>query len=97
MKKFQYSLAWYDRKMGTVDYYVKMPMEGVDSGNNLPQFLQSAGEHGWQLCGVWDSFIQPGIRAVHPNPEQYAKVTGQRERTLTDPKEVIELVFVKEV
>jgi hypothetical protein len=97
MKKLQYRLAWYDRKMGTVDFYVKMPMDGVDSGEPLPQFLQSAGEQGWLLCGVMDGYIQTGIRTVHANPEQFAKATGQSERTLTDPKEVIELVFVKEV
>jgi hypothetical protein len=87
MKKLQYRLAWYDRKMGTVDF----------SGEPLPQFLQSAGEQGWLLCGVMDGYIQTGIRTVHANPEQFAKATGQSERTLTDPKEVIELVFVKEV
>ncbi len=85
MKKYQYSLAYYDQKMGTADMCIKMPMDGVPVNVSLPEFLQSAGEHGWLLCGSMDSYIHDNIKSVYGN------------RTLTDPKEVLELIFVKEV
>jgi hypothetical protein len=44
MRKIVYALASYDHKMGTVDYYIKMPMDGVEIGESLPRFLESAGE-----------------------------------------------------
>ena len=85
MSKYKYSIVYFDRTTGTMDYYIKMPMDGVDSGTTVPEFLRQAGEHGWQMCGGWDSYLRDGIKSVHGN------------RTLTHPEEVIELIFMKEV
>ena len=97
MKEYRYSIAWYDRKMGTVSTYVEMPMEGVPDANSFPEFLQNAGKQGWLLCGAVDGYYSAGMSAAQPNPEAYAKATGQTSRKVTDPKEVIELIFAKEI
>jgi hypothetical protein len=84
MTKYKYSIVYFDRKNGTMDYYIKMPMEGVDSGTVVPEFLRQAGEHGWQLCCGWNSYLMDGIKSVHGD------------RTLTEPEEVLEMIFMKE-
>jgi len=55
MKKYKYSIVYFDRTTGTMDYYMKMPMDGVESGTVVPEFLRQAGEHGWELCCGWNS------------------------------------------
>jgi hypothetical protein len=97
MKQYKYGLAWLDRTNNTVSTYIKMPMDGTAEGEVLPVFLESAGKEGWLLCGMMDSFLSKGVRKMHPYPEQFAKAYGKRDREITDPKEVLELIFVKEV
>jgi hypothetical protein len=84
MKRYTYSIVYFDRTNGTMDYYVKMPMDGVESGTPVPVFLQQAGDHGWQLCCGWNSYLKDSIKSVYGN------------RTLKDPEEMLELIFVKE-
>lgn len=95
MRKIVYALASYDHKMGTVDYYIKMPMDGVESGESLPRFLESAGEHGWQLCGVIPNAARKG--AIQALPPEYAKASGQSTRKIADSSEITELIFSKEI
>jgi len=93
MRKIVYALASYDHKMGTVDYYIKMPMDGVETGESLPRFLESAGEYGWQLCGVIPNAARKGT--IMGLPPEYAKATGKSTRTIEDPAEITELIFSK--
>jgi len=95
-KAFQYALAYYDRKFGTVSSYIKLPVEGAPENEALPVFLKGAGEYGWVLCGTFDTYLSDGIRTIQGNPEHFAKATGKAARNIEDPKEVIELVFVRE-
>jgi hypothetical protein len=82
--------------MGSVSTYLKTPMDGVAEEESLPEFLKSAGEKGWLLCGVMEGYISPTTTTIHPNPQAFAKLGGEAQRTLQDLKEVIELVFVRE-
>jgi hypothetical protein len=84
VKKFKYSIVYYDRKNGTMDYYIHLPMDGVDAGTTLPEFLKQAGDHGWQMCGGWNTYLGDGIKRAHGSG------------TLTDPEEVLELIFMRE-
>lgn len=97
MREYRYAIAYFDRRMGTVSTYIKMSMDGVEEGAVLPTFLESAGKKGWLLCAMMDTFLKDGIRTIQAYPEEFAKATGKRDRDITDPSELLELIFVKEV
>lgn len=92
--KIKYSIATYDRKIGNVDWYTKMPMDGVDSGVPLPMFLASAGKNGWRLCAAISSAGIVG--SVLGLPESFAKASGKTSRKIEDSSEVVELIFSRE-
>jgi hypothetical protein len=68
-----------------MDIYMNTPMDGVQAGIVVPEFLRQAGENGWQLCCAWNSYLRDGMKSVHGH------------RTLTDREEVLEMIFMKEV
>ena len=50
--RIQYGLAEWDRMTGVVSWHIKLPMDDVGEGM-LPEFLQDAGDKGWELCGAF--------------------------------------------
>jgi hypothetical protein len=95
MSALRYGWADYDHNKGVVNQYVKMPMDGVDDGDvSLPQFLQSAAEHGWRLCGTVPNAAHKGAQ-VGLSPDE-AKRAGKSTRTVQDAAELTVLIFLKD-
>jgi hypothetical protein len=83
--KITYGLAQWDNYTGTVDYNVNLPMEGVQGGT-LYEFLHSAGEHGWELCGAFPAGLKGAKRAIPGKAEL---------RECEEAAEVSALIFKK--
>ena len=83
--KLTYGLAEYDRYTGSVDFNIHLPMDGV-TGGNFYEFLATAGERGWELCGCFPSSRKGGRRALPGASEA---------RVSDDAAEQIALVFIK--
>jgi hypothetical protein len=83
--KITYGLADYDRFTGTVDWNINLPMEGVQCGT-MYEFLQSAGEQGWELCGAFPA-AQKGSKRALPGTAEL--------RETADAAEVVALIFKK--
>jgi hypothetical protein len=78
-----YGLAELDNYTGTVDWNINLPMDGV-AGHTLCDFLQSAGEHGWELCAAFPHGLKGSKRAVPGRAET---------REYQEAAEVIALIF----
>jgi len=83
--KITYGLAEWDNYTGSVDWNINLPMDGV-SGGGLYEFLQSAGEHGWELCSTFPSGLKGSKRAIPGKAEL---------QEYSEAAEVIALVFKK--
>lgn len=80
-----YGLAEYDRFTGMVGCNINLPMDGVQEGT-LYEFLKSAGENGWELCGSFAAG-QPGqTRALPPG-------FSSSQRKCEDAAEEIAFIF----
>jgi hypothetical protein len=81
--KIKYGLAEFDRFTGMIDWNINLPMDGVQSGF-LYEFLRSAGENGWELCGSFPCGVNGSKRAIPGKAEL---------RECQDTAEEIALVF----
>ena len=78
-----YGLAEYDRKTGSVEWNINLPMGDVQGGF-LYEFLRDAGAKGWDLCAAFPSGTKGSRRAL----------AGKAETEICeDPAEVITLIF----
>jgi len=59
----KYGLAVYDRSTNMVGCDITLPMDDVVEGN-LHEFLSSAGENGWELCGSFSCGVKGMNRAI---------------------------------
>jgi hypothetical protein len=89
MKQFVYGLSDYDRHSGVVDYEIHLPMEDV-SGPSLPDFLKSAAEKGWLLCGT---LPRPSVKG---SPMHDPRSPGGT-RIVEDVCDITSLIFYKDV
>jgi ABC-type molybdate transport system permease subunit len=80
-----YGLAEYDRYTGMVEWNINLPMDGVQSGN-LYEFLRSAGENGWEMCGTFSAGIKGMTRALPLS-------AGEAKRVCEDASEEIAFIF----
>jgi hypothetical protein len=80
-----YGLAEFDNYTGRVDWNINLPMDGVQCGI-LYEFLQSAGEKGWELCGASPAGLQGLKRAIPGKSET---------REYSEAAEVVALIFKK--
>jgi len=80
-----YGLAELDRYTGRVDWNINLPMDGVQCGT-LYEFLQSAGEQGWELCGAFAAGLKGSKRAL-PGKDEL--------RECGEAAEVVALIFKK--
>lgn len=80
-----YGLAEFDNYTGRVDWNIKLPMDGVQCGT-LYEFLLSAGEQGWELCGAFPAGLKGLKRAIpgKAEPREYGEAA-----------EVVALIFKK--
>jgi hypothetical protein len=78
-----YGLAEFDRHIGTVDWNINFPMDGVQ-GSTFYEFLQSAGNNGWELCAAFPSGLKGSKRLLGGE-------TNVRE--CQDSSEIIALIF----
>ena len=78
-----YGLAELDRFTGSVDWNINLPMENVSTGS-LYDFLHSAGENGWELCGAFPSGVKGNKRPIPGSAEL---------RECADPSEQIAFIF----
>ena len=83
--KITYGLAEFDNYTGRVDWNINLPMDGVQCGT-MYEFLQSAGEHGWELCGAFPAGLKGSKRAIPDKTEP---------REYGEAAEVIALIFKK--
>ena len=83
--KITYGLAELDNLTGLVDWNVNLPMDGVQSGG-IYEFLHSAGEHGWELCGAFPGGLKGSKRAIAGKSEL---------REYAEAAEVVALIFKK--
>jgi hypothetical protein len=84
--KITYGLAELDNFTGLVHWNGDLPMDGVQSGGRLDEFLPSAGEHGWELCGAFPY----GLKGVKRG------IAGKSElREYAEAAEVVALIFKK--
>jgi hypothetical protein len=81
--KITYGLAEFDRYTGTIDSNIHLPMDGVLSGG-LYEFLESAGEAGWELCSAYPCGTKGNSRPIPGKTEL---------RKCEDPTEVITFIF----
>jgi hypothetical protein len=83
--KIIYGLAELDNLTGTADCNGNLPMDGVQGGS-LHEFLHSAGEHGWELCGAFPDGLKGMKRAIpgKAEPREYGEAA-----------EIIALIFKK--
>jgi hypothetical protein len=79
-----YGLAEFDRFTGEVSWNINLPMDGVKSGEFLYEFLRSAGENGWELCGAFPVGVKGSKRTIRGRPEL---------KECQDPTEEIALIF----
>lgn len=77
--KITYGLADYDRYTGSMDWDWKLPMEGV-AGGGFREFMESAGENGWELCSSFASGTVGNNRAL-PGTVQLRKTEHASEVT----------------
>jgi len=85
MKMITYGLAEFDRYTGVIEWNINLPMEGVQSGG-LYEFLQSAGENGWDLCASFPAG-SPGSKRAIPGKSDTVECK--------DSTEIIAFVFKK--
>lgn len=83
--KITYGLAEFDNYTGRVDWNINLPMDGVQCGT-MYEFLRSAGEHGWELCGGFPSGLKGMKRAIPDKAEG---------REYGEAAEVVALIFKK--
>lgn len=83
--KVEYGLAEYDRYTGVVDWNINLPMDGVCSGS-LYEFLKSAGENGWEMCGAFPDGTKGRTRGL---PVSF----GRGKRVCEDAAEEIAFIF----
>ena len=83
--KITYGLAELDNYTGMVDCNINLPMDGVQCGG-LYEFLQSAGDHGWELCGAFPAGLKGSKRAISGKAEP---------REYGEAAEVVALIFKK--
>jgi hypothetical protein len=83
--KITYGLAELDNATTRVDWNVNLPMDGVQCGT-LYEFLHSAGEHGWELCGSFPVGLKGMKRAIPGTAEP---------REYSEAAEVVALIFKK--
>ena len=83
--KITYGLAELDNATSRVDWNANLPMDGVQCGT-LYEFLHSAGEHGWELCGAFPAGLKGMKRAIpgRTEPLEYSEAA-----------EVVALIFKK--
>lgn len=67
--KVKYGIAVLDRFTGTIGWHFKFPMDGVDSDVSIGDFITSAGENGWELCGCFPSGNVGMNRVIGPKGE----------------------------
>jgi hypothetical protein len=80
-----YGLAIYDRNTGKMDSDINLPMCEVGA-NSFPEFLNSAGENGWELCGTFSAGVVGSTRSMPGTTEL---------RKCVDAAEEIAFVFKK--
>lgn len=83
--KITYGLAEWDNYTGTIDSNINLDMDGVHGGN-LYEFLQRAGEQGWELCGTFPAALKGRIRAIPGKAET---------REYGEAAEIVALIFKK--
>lgn len=81
----KYGLAEYDRFTGMVSFNINLPMDGVTTGF-IYEFLRSAGENGWELCGAFPISTKGQTRVLPPN-------SGAGLRKSEDSAEEIAFIF----
>lgn len=81
----QYGIATYDRWNGMVSSEFKLPLEDVQDGGFI-EFFESAGKHGWELCGCFPSGVT-GHKVAQPNTPELHETT--------EPTEYITFIFKK--
>lgn len=81
--RIQYGLAEWDRMTGVVSWHIKLPMDDVGE-DTLPQFLQNAGERGWELCGAFPIGVEGHTRPI----DRTGKLLKCK-----DPAEQIAMIF----
>ena len=82
--KVEYGIATFDRGQGRVSSE-EPHMVGVQDGGFV-EFFESAGLHGWELCGCFPSGTK-GQKAAQPNTREL--------RVTMDPTEYITFIFKK--
>ena len=77
--KVRYGVATFSRWRGVVSSDWKLPVDGTSDGG-LIEFLESAGESGWELCGTFPSGVvghnvaQPG-GSTHKTTDAFEEIT----------------------
>jgi hypothetical protein len=67
--KVEYGSAVLDRLTGTIGWHFRFPMDGVASDVSIGEFMSSAGENGWELCGCYPSGNVGVNRPIGPKGE----------------------------
>lgn len=76
----KYGIATYDRWTGVMDCdYNGMHMDGTQGGS-LGEFLTSAGQSGWEVCGCFPSG-KKGENMAQPRTHKTHKVEDSAEST----------------
>jgi hypothetical protein len=78
-----YGLAIFDQYTGHMYSEANLPMEGVTDGS-VVEFLSSAAESGWELCGCFPSGRKGVVRVIETQGET---------RKCDDPNEEVAFVF----